>query len=308
MQAITIGTAAGIDEIRQRLDDEFRSLQEDGVMVRIGQSFRGRFTFLDCCVDTEPTDRSSQMEALVRHYVASALSDVIVERWESDLIRKIIRDSYSYFSHDEQDLIVDYTGRTLDGSGGDARHRYKVNRKSQILHRLRDYLDSADELVLEGFVTFRLRDYVEELEDAVDRAVDDFLMEREYREFIKLLKYFVDVQEPRVDHVHVILSRGGPFRLVDDDGGAIRSESLEEFVVEMVESEVNHEDLLISALITLAPRTLTVHVQHRSGERNEALETIIGVFGDRAEICEGCSFCADLPALQGDASQATMRH
>lgn len=309
MQAITIGTAAGIDEIRQRLDDVFRFLQEEGVRVRIGQSHRGRFAFLDCSVDGEEmVDESSQRDALVRHYVASALSDVIVERWENDLIRKIIRGSYSYFSRDEQDLIADYTGRTLNGTGGDSRQWYKGNRKSQILHRLRDYLDTADELVLEGFVTFRLRDYIEELEDAVDRAVDEFLMEREYREFIRLLKYFVDVQEPRIDHVHVLLRLGGTFKLIDDDGGAIKSESLEEFVVEMVDSEVNYEDLLISALITLAPRSLTVHLSGRTGERDEALETILGVFGERVRTCESCSFCSTVPICPGDPSQATLHH
>ncbi|MFZ5815491.1 MAG: putative sporulation protein YtxC [Bacillota bacterium] len=307
MQAITIGTAAGIDEIRQRLDDEFRFLQEEGVRVRIGQSHRGRFAFLDCSVDGERADGPSG-DALVRHYVASALSDVIVERWESDMIRKIIRASYSYFSRDEQDIIADYTGRTLNGGGSDTRYWHKVNRKSQILHKLRDYLDTADELVIEGFVTFRLREWVEELEDAVDRAVDEFLMEREYREFIRLLKYFVDVQEPRIDHVHVLLRRGGSFKLIDDDGGAIKSESLEEFVVEMVDSEVNYEDLLISALITLAPRSLTVHLPNRGGERDEAVETITGVFGDRVSTCEGCPFCTAAPGRQGDPSQATLHH
>ena len=307
MHAITIGTAAGIDEIRQRLDDEFRFLQEEGVKVRIGQSHRGPFAFLDCEVDVDATARSSQTDALLRHYVASALSDVIVEKWESDLIRKIIRGSYSYFSRDEQDLIADYTGRTLNG-GSDSPHGYKVNRKSQILHRLRDYFDTADELVLEGFVNFRLRDYIEELEDAVDRAVDEFLMEREHREFIRLLRHFVEIQEPRIEHVHVLLGPGNSFRLVDDDGGAIRSESLEEFVVEMVDSEVSYEDLLISALITLAPHTLTVHLSDRPPGRDEALETILGVFGDRTTRCEGCHLC-NSPRVQAcEPSQATLHH
>lgn len=307
MHAITIGTAAGIDEIRQRLDDEFRFLEEEGVRVRIGQSHRGAFAFLDCEVDGGGDARSSQMDALLRHYVASALSDVIVEKWERDLIRKIIRGSYSYFSRDEQDLIADYTGRTLRGNG-DSHHGYAVNRKSQILHRLRDYLDTADELVLEGFVNFRLRDYIEELEDAVDRAVDEFLMEREYREFIRLLRHFVEIQEPRIAHVHVLLGPEGSFRLVDDDGGAIRSEALEEFVVEMVENEVNYEDLLISALITLAPRSLTVHRTGRPAGRDEAWETILGVFGDRTVECKGCAICSPSRAGSCEPSQASLHH
>lgn len=307
MQAITIGTAEGIDDIRLRLHDEFRFLQEEGVKIRMGQTKRGKYAFLNCTVDDVP-GTPSQADALVRHYVANALSDIIVEKWEEALIRKIIRGTYRYFSREEQETIVKYSGRNLAGDGPEEnRQRYKLNRKAQVLHRLRDYLDTANELIMEGFVTFRLRDYVEEVEDAVDRAVDDFLMEREYREFIRLLKYFVDVQEPRMDQVHVLIRPGGAFKLVDESGTAIQSEYLEEFVVEMVEGDVNYDDLLISALITLAPQQVTLHVRH-DGEWDESIETIKGVFGDRVSICQGCPVCTAGDDLSGDASHATYSH
>jgi putative sporulation protein YtxC len=308
VQAITIGTAEGIEEIRQRLDDEFRFLAEEGVNIRIGQTTRGSYAFLDCTVDSV-LGTPKQAEALVRHYVASALSDVIVEKREEDLIRKIIRSSYQYFTPDEQDLIATYAAKNLSAAGEtpESQHLYRMNRKAQVLHRLRDYLDGAHELIVEGFVTFRLRDYVEELEDAVDRAVDDFLMEREYREFVRLLKYFVDVQEPRIDHVHVLIRPGGSFRLVDDEGIAIKSEYLEEFVVEMVDSEVNYEDLLISAMITLAPRSLTVHLD-MTGYLDESIETIKGVFGERVALCPGCAVCNTREPLGDGSTQATLGH
>lgn len=308
MQAITIGTAEHVEEIRERLLCELRFLQDEGVSIRIGQTNRGKFTFLDCSISPD-SGSLPERETLMRHHVANALSDVIVEAWEQDLIRRIIRTSYSYFSKDEQDLILGYTGKNLGGAGAgvDGVNAYKASRKSAILHRLRDYLDSADELVLEGFVTFRMRDYMEELEDAVDRAVDDFLMEREYREFVRLLKYFVDVQEPRVDNVHVVIRPGGTFRLLDDEGSAMRSEYLEEFVVEMVESEVNYEDLLISALITLAPRRVTIHGNHRSPEWSESLETIKNVFVDRVDLCDACPVCTEV-VLREEPPQATLSH
>jgi len=290
VKAITIGTAEGIEDIRLRLSDEFRFLQEEGVKVRIGHTHRGPYDFLNCTVDEAP-GTPSEADALVRHYVANALSDIIVEKWEEALIRKIVRGTYRHFTREEQEAIVKYSGRNLAGCGsGDSIQRYKLNRKAQVLHRLRDYLDTADELIMEGFVTFRLRDYVEEVEDAVDRAVDDFLMEREYKEFIRLLKYFVDMQEPRTDHVHVLIRPGGVFRLVDESGSAIRSEYLEEFVAEMAEDDVNYEDLLITALITLAPRRLTVHL--RPDEQwEETMETVRGVFDERADFCYGCPVC-----------------
>lgn len=288
MEAITIGTAEGIDAIHQRLSSEFRYLQQEGVHVRIGQHHRGSLQFLNCALEEESSPAGTGL--LVRHTVAHALSDHIVEQCEGELIRKIIDSAYHYFTPEEQDQILSYTDRTLNGPPGSS-PRLKVGRKSQILHRLRDYLDGSDELVLEGFLTFRLRDYVEELEDAVDRAVDDFLMEREYLEFVRLLQYFVEVQEPRIDKVQVVMRPGGLFRLLDESGIAVRSEHLEEFMVEMVESEVNWEDLLVSALITLAPNSILIHGAALA-TWDDSLETIKRVFGDRVILCENCPLCA----------------
>jgi putative sporulation protein YtxC len=288
VEAIAIGTAEGIDAIQQRLTYEFRYLQQEGVHVRIGQSNRGSLSFLDCSVEEETTP--PEMDLLIRHTVAHALSDHIVDQCEDYLLRKIIRTSYSYFTPDEQDQILSYSDRTLNGPPGNSL-RQKISRKCQILHRLRDYLDDgADELVLEGFLTFRLRDYMEELEDAVDKAVDDFLMEREYNEFVRLLQYFVEVQEPRLERVQVVMRPGGLFKLLDEEGRPVRSEYLEEFVVEMVESEVNWEDLLVSALITLAPRQILIHGADASNW-DESLETIRRVFADRVAFCSACPIC-----------------
>ena len=58
---------------------------------------------------------------------------------------------------------------------------------------------------MEGFIRFRLKDYIEELKYIIDGSVDELLIDREYNEFIKLLRYFVEIQEPKVEEVHVLL-------------------------------------------------------------------------------------------------------
>lgn len=297
MQAISIGTEHLPQEIMDRLGEEFRFLHGEGIDVEMHRLSRGKFTFLDCSVRTP----SPEAETLFRHYLASALSDVIVDRWEEELIRRIIRGQYYYFSREEQERILAYAGRNLttDHDGHDRTLQQKVSRKSRILHRLRDYLDQNQELVVEGFIHFRLRDYLEELEDAVDRAVDDFLMEREHKEFIRLLKYFVDAQEPRVEEVHVLIRSGGSFKLVDAEGGTLRSEALEEFVTGMAESEINYEDLLISALITLAPVRLVLHGPVLP-VWEEGIEIIKGVFGERVRECRSCPLCAPVAVAPGE--------
>lgn len=65
---------------------------------------------------------------------------------------------------------------------------------------------------LEGFVRFRLKDIIDEIEMAIEMSVDDFIIQKEYNEFIDLLRYFVELQEPRIDLVNVIKKRTVPFR------------------------------------------------------------------------------------------------
>lgn len=301
VQPILIGASEQIDEVRRRLDLEFRHLREEGIGVSVDETNLGDLVFLGCNV-TAPSKGlpDDQVDNLFRHYVANALSDIIVDTWEKIRIRKIIRANYYYFTREEQEMLVDYSLRNLSSlpEAANSGEIYRASRKSRVFHKLLDYLDWSNELVIDGFITFRLKEYTEELEDAVDQAVDDFLMEREYREFIRLLKYFVDVQEPRFDHVHVLVKPDNTFKLMDDDQKVIPNDSLEEFVVEMIESEINYEDLLVSTLITLAPQKVTIHCSTRN-DRDESVEIIKNVFGERVEVCHGCPLCLkekDIPA------------
>jgi len=308
MEVLAIGTSEDIDVVRDRLSTEFRFLEEEGFNVSISESERGHLHFLDCRLGGHR--RLSRRDAVesFRHYVANALSDVIINEWERSLIRRMIRTGYYYFSEQEQDSIYNYARRGLTGETGDgdkeADFLYKINRKGRVLEKLLEYLKSNNELVIEGFITFRLREYVADLEDAVDRAVDDFLLEREYHEFIRLLKYFVEAQEPKLDLVHVFLSPDGTFKLVDSQQNVINNEYLEEFVAEMIDSEVNYEDLLVSALITIAPKTLTVHTRKVEGP-DETLETIRNVFGNRAKFCYGCPLCEERGRLKSAQVKGT---
>ena len=79
-------------------------------------------------------------------------------------------------------------------------------------------------------------------------------MENEYREFIRLLKYFVDIQEPKYENIHIIATNHGTYTLLDDRREEITNECIKEYLNEISESEINYDDLLVSSLITLAPK------------------------------------------------------
>lgn len=89
---------------------------------------------------------------------------------------------------------------------------------------------------------------------------------------------------------HVLLGADGQFQVLNENGETVGDKYLEEIVLETMQNETCYDDLLISALITIAPRRLTVHCQPTQ-EREENMQTIKAVFGDSMRVCHNCSLC-----------------
>lgn len=286
---ISIGTTQNFEQIRTRLGQEFQKLQDDGLKVILAESNVGSYKFVDCSIikGTRPEE-----EMILKHYVANALSDFILGYWENVLLNKITRKHYYYLTNDEKENVLNKARAILEtySKSSDDMYLYRLNRKSKILHKILDHLSISAKINIEGFIKFRLQDYVTDLCHVLEQAVDEFMLEKEYHEFILLLKYFVDIQEPKVKKVHVVLLYNGAFQLFDDYNRIINNECLEGCIVEMVDNEINYEDLLISTLITIAPKEIVLHVGDPAKVVN-TVNTIQGVFGERAMICYGCPRC-----------------
>lgn len=293
-EPISIGATAHFDFLKAKLDWELGNLQTDGLQVTIDETSVGDINFIGCNVDDYGSWNYSEEDItnIFRHHVANVVSDVIISEWEEDLLEEIIQENYYYFNEDERKIIFDYASRNLNHgleTPGEALV-YTINRKSKILQKLLEYLSVNNQLVVDGFIKFRLKEYISELEESVERAVDDFIMDREYKEFIRLLKYFVDIQEPRVELIHVTMAPSGAFQLRDKDRQVIESDYLDGMLIDQAGSEINYEDLLVSALITLAPKEVVLHIKD-DGQYDNTVTTLKNVFANRVQICIGCDLC-----------------
>lgn len=282
MQEVAIGTARRLDAIKQRLDYEFEFLKEEGINIKTREINRGSLKFLGCSLQRVGRDRFSPEDAtaIMKQFIANALSDVIVNELETGIIRNIIRSDHSYLTKEDQEKLYDQVMRIINGElDGQRDLFFKMYRKNKILSRILEYLESNKELVLEGFVKFRLKDYKEELEETVDRVAEDLLIEREYNEFVKLLKYYVELQSPVVDEVHVLPETGGRYALVDCNGMPVQ-DIPSDVTITGPDGELEYEDLLISSLVTLAPRRVVIHAQpEKLGE--PTLNILKEVFAER---------------------------
>ncbi len=223
--------------------------------------------------------------------IATILSDVIINNYESTLIKKVVKNYYIYISDAEKEEIYKHTNNLIkrEENISDS-FFYKQSRKMKIKNSISNYLKTENLIILDGFINFRLSEYMKELYLMVDKAVDDFITQKEYNEFIKLLRYFVEIQDCKVEIVHIVINNNNEYILLDGNKSLIKFEGFEDTSLEIEGKIINDDDFLISSLITIAPKRIVIHCIN--GFRNKELfKTIQGVFQNRIELCFNCKLC-----------------
>ncbi|NLJ41381.1 MAG: putative sporulation protein YtxC [Clostridiales bacterium] len=280
----------GIDEKNLKLKDlvykkSFLSWV-DG--LNIEEKKTGNLVFLNFYTDNSLDNIVTEdLKDRVRLIIADALSSIILDDLQSDMVEKIIREEYFYFEKKDQDKILRDALAIMWGGKNPIVNSETIREqwRDRVLYKMIEHMDDSDELIFDGFIRFRLKDFAKELENSVDRAVDDLLIENEYNEFIKLLQYFVEIQDPKVDEVHIFQQDNKKYTLLDSNFRVIQNDMLEQLAYEISDKEISHDDLLISSLITIAPCKITIH-EYDKIKNVELLNTINNVFTGKVTMSQ----------------------
>jgi putative sporulation protein YtxC len=144
-------------------------------------------------------------------------------------------------------------------------------------------------LNIEGYILFRLKNYVDDIALLVENAIDEYRLEQQYQEFITLLKYFVYIQDVKISLVHVIHKSEHDFDIVDDQLQAVHFSKKDAFCkLEMIDHHVNVDDMLISTLVSVSPARICIHSQT---PHTPVIEMIHQIFEDRVKLCTHCRTC-----------------
>ena len=297
MILLSIGYSKGSDDICSKITEMCRTFKEKGINIAIVENDIGNMHYIKCILRDTDGDIKLFEESRELFYTCSSniIYDFISYEYEIEMIEKLIKENYNYMTDEDGDEIKKRCLSIIVGSGlftaGDL--IVSINRKNSTLKKIEEYLSENNEIILDGFITFRLKELKDELTGIIDRVVEEYVVEKEYSEFIKLLKYFVDIQDSRYDTVNIFISPGGEYRIEDGLNNNITKEFFEDFNEENIKGEINKHDMLVSALITCAPKSVIIHgVQN--AECEEAIDTIKSIFLDKLSFCTGCDRCKKL--------------
>ncbi|MBU3182684.1 putative sporulation protein YtxC [Clostridium psychrophilum] len=224
--------------------------------------------------------------------VANMLYKVVTTEFCKKEINNFLADTYFFLQYDEIKQVKPKIQKALinEGAISGPNMVYCINRKNKIIDKIIKCIEENNEINISGFLTFRAKDLFKDLEPIVDKVVEEYMVEKEYNEFIKLLKYFVEVQDSKIDEANILIDRSGNYFLRDKDGNDLVENMIMELSDVKYDSKESQEELIISTMISSAPKKIIIHcVEHCKNK--ELIETISKVFVGRVQYCDNCSEC-----------------
>lgn len=228
------------------------------------------------------------------HSASNAIAEYVVKHMETHILRDIVRMKHRNLEGDAS-VVINYChdllyGTETEGFGAKFHDADLQRRKGKIAEEVERYLQENTYLDLGGFAAFRLNSYRNELYEIVEYALDEYVLDKQYQEFISLLKYFVCLQETKVPAIHLVHKGGHEFEMYNERFQLLEPRPhTDRLVAEMLETEINIEDMVISSLISVSPKLITIHTRQPEAQVIRTIETI---FDSRVQLCVKCASCA----------------
>lgn len=102
--------------------------------------------------------------------LSKKIANTIVKFYDEELLNRIIKKNYFYLSDTEQETINRISYKILNAS------KVSDNFGEEILSELiYEYVNENKKMILDGFVNFRIKEYIETLDYIVELAVTSYL-------------------------------------------------------------------------------------------------------------------------------------
>ena len=213
--------------------------------------------------------------------ISQILSMLVIEEYELNIIKRLINSYYFYFNLTEKETILQISLDLLSES--------RLKERLELLHSsFSKYLNANKSIVLEGFINFRLSEYTSYITSIIDTAVNKYIIEREYLEFISLLKIYVNSESSSMECVHLIYNNSQVI-LLNQDKKIIKSDTHLFQAKYLSDISFSSNDYALNTLLNIVPKTIYVHLSKEPID--EFINTLQLVFENRIIICNNCSLC-----------------
>lgn len=216
--------------------------------------------------------------------ISSILSLLVIDEFDETFLKRLIIQNYFYFDSKERKDILKLC---FDIMATD--FSIIFDKKFKAIYKcFFEFISENKTLVLDGFLNFRIKPYLNILDEIINEAVNQFVVEKEYLEFISLLKLYINSQNSNSEVVHIIYSNSESILL--DENKEIISISNSLFKAKYLSDiSFSSNDYALNSLLTLLPKKIYVHLIDSCID--EFVTTLQAIFESRIQICTDCNIC-----------------
>lgn len=209
--------------------------------------------------------------------VSSLIIDTIGKFYQEKILKRIINVNYFYFDEYEREIILEECDELLQEE--------EINKI--IFPEVKKIIIENRNIFIEGIVNFRIPEYIKFLDSIVDVAVNKYIIEKEYKEFISLLKLYVNTTESKTDIIHLIYIHGESI-LLDREKNLIQNDSDINNSKYLSDISFSSNDIALNTLLSMLPKNVEIHLLDKE---DEFISTLKLIFENKVKICTDCNIC-----------------
>ena len=211
--------------------------------------------------------------------ISNVLSDTILKFYEPVELKRELKRNFFYFTEYEKERIVELC--LAENTSNSTLYLDKFN---YLFISFYNYISNHHSIVLTGFYNFRLGKYHNILNEILDISVGDYLIEREYLEFINLLKLYINSNPFKSNLIHLIYSNQ-EFIVLDENKNIINPENKNILNAKFLSDiSFSGNDYVLNYLLNELPRKIIIHVPPTFSFKDDFYNTLKLIFDDRIII------------------------
>ncbi|MGL4739252.1 MAG: putative sporulation protein YtxC [Sarcina sp.] len=263
-------------------------LRNKGYKIGISEFMENDTHFIKIFCDDSKVEEVENIKKTFLVYISNAIYRLIISKYREKELLEYLTENYFFLKHTEV-IEVDKKINTFFKQEGPITSDKELQCVSLVLKIekiINEFIEEDNFINIDGFLRFRLKSIRPIIEEIVDKLIEEYMVEKEYNEFINLLRYFVDIQESKIDEVNIYIKENGEYYIKDKEGKNIFNKFLDELIESNEADHINNEDIIISGLITNSPKYVNIHNEENC-KNKEFLNTISKVFRERVVFMQG---------------------
>lgn len=154
--------------------------------------------------------------------------------------------------------------------------------KTFIDKEISEFVKEQDTIYLDGFIRFRLKDYIRKLYEHTEDKIDSYLISLNYFKIIEPIRELIKVQNSRIETLIIELDQEG-YKLYDENKILLEKELTDNLIKKFANfTDLNME--LISQLINIAPKNIILKLKNDKLDICKTIVKTIKKIFDEVEI------------------------